>query len=166
VFALLEFDHLLVYTEQESLMRSLRTAALALAMGLLAGVPVFAARAKSAPSDPAAAQIVTELRQVVHLLNEANHDYEGHRAEAVHLVHKAIHALHPHHKHKATTKPVVKAPAAKEDQAKSDAQLKAAIQALQTVLTQLSSSNIAHHQKAAADVQAAINELNKALAIK
>jgi hypothetical protein len=153
-------------------MRPIHTAALALTTGLLATTPVLAGPTKPVPSDPIVAQVVAELHKVVQLLNEANHDYQGHRAEAVHYVHKAIHALHPHRKavRPGTTPtpkpPTVKQPAPKEDQAKSDAQLKAAIQALQTVQTQLSSSTAAHHKKAAADLQAAIAELNTALAIK
>ena len=154
-------------------MRSIRTAALALSAGLLTAATVAAAPTKVPPPvDPAVAPFVKVLHEVVLLLNEANHDYDGHRAKAVHEVHNAIHALHPHRKavRPGTTPtpkpPTVKQPAPKEDQAKSDAQLKAAIQALQTVQTQLSSSTAAHHKKAAADLQAAIAELNTALAIK
>ena len=38
---------------------------------------------------------VAELNTTIKLLQAADHDYKGHRAQAVHDIHKAIHALHP-----------------------------------------------------------------------
>ena len=149
-------------------MRSIRTAALALSAGLLTAATVAAAPTKVPPPvDPAVAPFVKVLHEVVLLLNEANHDYDGHRAKAVHEVHNAIHALHPHHKHPGVTvKPPVKAPPVKEDQKVSDAQLTRALQILQTLQPSLASSSTPNVQKAAVDVAAAITEIKTALAIK
>src|SRR5258706_8323008 len=45
-------------------------------------------------------QLILELKSAKHWLNEANHNYNGHRAAAVAEVNHAIHTLeeHPHHK--------------------------------------------------------------------
>ena len=112
--------------------------------------------------------IVNELVQTRNLLQAADHDYKGHRSAAVKEITKAIHALdanggqhkktgvHPH-----TGKP-------HEVQALSDAQLRAAIQALVTVGQQLQSAGAKYPRagKAALDVQLAVKQLNMALAIK
>jgi hypothetical protein len=152
-------------------MRSLRTAALVLAAGCLFAAPVSARQKKvpPAPVDPAVAAVVQQLHQAAKLLDEANHDYDGHRAKAEHEVHKAIHALHPAHRHphlNAPAGPRVKEPAMKEDQKVSDAQLDKALQILQTLQPSLASSSTPHVQKAAVDVAAAITEIKAARAIK
>ena len=48
---------------------------------------------------------VAELNTTIKLLQAADHDYQGHRAQAVHDIHQAIHALHPTAKNnKSSTK--------------------------------------------------------------
>jgi hypothetical protein len=116
-------------------------------------------------------ELVQELRSAHKLLAVADHDYDGHRARAAAEVHKAIKdLLGTHHPKKAksgsaTTPPVnppAKQPAVHEPQATSDAQLRQAQTILQGVLAELN----AHHPKAAANIDAAIVEINTALKIK
>jgi hypothetical protein len=107
-------------------------------------------------------------------LTHADHDYDGHRAKAAEEVHKALKELGHHHKKAApapvaapgavvATKPVhASAPKVREPQAASDAKLREAKDILQAVSTHLTGK----HPKAAANVQAAIAEINTALAIK
>src|SRR5262249_47877629 len=116
-------------------------------------------------------QMLQEMHQAHHLLHEANHDYDGHRAKAAEELHKAIKALHatlPHHHQKAHPLPTlaVKQPAVHEDQAKSDAQLRDARKILKVVELQLAASTELHHQKAAADVAKAIEQIDVALKIR
>ena len=48
---------------------------------------------------------VAELNTTIKLLQAADHDYQGHRAQAIHDIHQAIHALHPTAKNnKSSTK--------------------------------------------------------------
>ena len=130
---------------------------------------------------------VAELNTTIKLLQAADHDYQGHRAQAVHDIHQAIHALHPtanHNKSSATggkvtgktvtgktvtgktiTAKTVTAKsqgANKEPQAVSDAQLKQAITQLNTVQGQLKAAPPA----ALHSVQAAVKQLQVALTIK
>ena len=79
-------------------MRLIHLVVLSLTVSFLAAASVFAVPTKTPQIDPTVAPFVAQLHQVVQVLNGANHDYDGHRAAAVHEVHKAIHALHPHHK--------------------------------------------------------------------
>ncbi len=69
--------------------------------------------------------IIANLENTREVLNGANHDYKGHRANALHHVSQAMRELehHPHHKHEA---PVPRLPYVKpvhENQAVSDAAL-------------------------------------------
>jgi hypothetical protein len=151
-------------------MRVIFNVALALTAGFLAATCLHAAPTKPVPPpDPAVAAYVTQLHAVIKTLNEADHDYDGHRAKAVHLTHKAIHILHPHHKPPqpgtttTTVKPAVKAPPTKEAQAISDAQLTNAMNALAKLQPQLATAG---HTKASAEVLEAIAELKVALSIK
>ena len=121
---------------------------------------------------------VSELNTTIKLLQAADHDYQGHRAQAVHDIHQAIHALHPtanHNKSSATggkvTGKTVTAKgknlskgqgANKEPQAVSDAQLKQAIAQLNTVQGQLKAAPPA----ALNSIQAAVKQLQVALTIK
>src|SRR6516165_2348705 len=82
--------------------RGLCSSALALAVAILL-MPTSTARASgqagvraaaAAGTAPFAAQ-VAELRQIRALLEQADHDYQGHRAKAVKLITAAIHALRP-----------------------------------------------------------------------
>ncbi len=150
-------------------MRSMHHFALALSAGLIAVSSVVAQGKSTAPSAQVA-PLVTNLHQVIQTLNAALHDYDGHRAAAVHETHKAIHALHPHHKLPAapatTTAPTVKPALTKEDQKTSDAQLMAAMQQLQTLSTQIAANSSPHAPKAVTHVQAAMAELKIALSIK
>jgi hypothetical protein len=128
----------------------------------LAGVFAFAgtAPAAKATASPFAAQ-VKELHDIKVLLELADHDYKGHRAEAVKQLTEAIHALHPGHKHHAKG---VKGGG--EPQALSDAQLKESIKTLNAVLAQLSTAGGAPATKAAVHVTNAIKQLEIALTIK
>ncbi len=117
-------------------------------------------------------QIVGELHSTKQLLEKADHDYKGHRARVVHEISLAIHSL-THHHHPAG-KAAEPKPAAtsktgdkgmKEPQEVSDAQLKQAVQQLETVKGQLKSGH-EHHAKALFAVSKAIEELHTALKIK
>jgi hypothetical protein len=143
-------------------------AILALTAGANAGVPGLTGAGKHAGN----AMVVAELHQAHRLLAHADHDYQGHRAKAAHLVSEAIHELHPHHKNgngaktgggkgKGLGQGKGNGQKQKEPQAVSDAQLKQAIGILTTAQGQLG-----NHPKAAAHVQQAIAELNTALKIK
>jgi hypothetical protein len=113
-----------------------------------------------------------DLRQAHKLLAEADHDYDGHRARAAEEVHKAIRELESKHRPKkvvtgqspvVTAKPVkVKQPAVHESQTTSDAQLRQALQLLESAAPEINSK----HPKAASNVAAAIQELNTALKIR
>jgi hypothetical protein len=106
---------------------------------------------------------VTVLHQVHGLLATANHDYDGHRAKAVHHVSQAIHELGGTHKGTnkgANANANGNGPAIREPQAQSDAQLQQAIQLLNGLQGQVANAKAAEHLKEA------IAELNTALKIK
>jgi len=132
---------------------------------------------------------VAELNTTIKLLQAADHDYQGHRGQAVHDIQQAIHALHPTVKNnKSLTKSgqvtgqkpsvkgknLAKKPSVKrknlakgksvnkEPQAVSDAQLKQAISQLNTVRGQLKAAPPA----ALNSIQAAVKQLQVALTIK
>ena len=122
---------------------------------------------------------VAELHTVVNLLQSANHDYKGHRAQAVHEIHQAIHALHPATNNnktsakggKNTGRTIANASknqtngkngAINEPQSVSDAQLRQAITQLNAVQGQLKSAPPA----AIASIQNAVKQLQVALTIK
>jgi len=134
------------------------------------------------------ANLLGELKEVGQLLAKANHDYQGHRAEALKQVKMAAHALHPHHRTKANantgtgtsnslqpapTKTLVGQPgqakqnAQAEPQTVSDSQLKQAHDKLNGIAGQMGgqSGNV-RHTKALQHIQAAIKELETALAIR
>jgi hypothetical protein len=113
------------------------------------------------------AQVVLELNQTRALLQQANHDYDGFRAKAVGQVTKAIHALVQGRPHKTVHHAHPSQPAVHEPQAKSDAQLRQAMQQLQVVLNQLGTRNGDPQAGAAmTHVQAALADLNQALKIR
>ncbi len=121
---------------------------------------------------------VAELNTTIKLLQAADHDYQGHRAQAVHDIHQAIHALHPTAKNNNSStksgqvtgkkssvkgKNLAKGKGAnKEPQAVSDAQLKQAISQLNTVRGQLKAAP----PSALNSIQAAVKQLQVALTIK
>jgi hypothetical protein len=129
--------------------------------------------AGAAPATPAASinkTIVTELHAIRALLHQADADYKGHRVKAMHEITAAIHALVPPHKHATGKKPATgsvarPAPANKEPQAVSDAQLQQAIQQLQAVQSQLASATHGNVAAANAAINRAIAELRTALKI-
>ena len=132
------------------------------------------ALAQATPTTPSAAGLIKTLKKAHHLLAHANKDYDGHRAKAAEEVHKALKELGYHHKKAKPGTPsssgaivapkVAHAghPKIHEPQAASDAQLREAQQILQGAVTQFNGK----HPKAAANVTAAIAEINTALMIK
>ena len=125
---------------------------------------------------------IATLRSAKKLLEEANHDYQGHRAKAVHAIHQAIGEIE-HHGAKtgvkqttanpaaavakanvrAATAKTNKTPAVHESQINSDVQLRAAQELLVKVQSELATGK---HPKAIAHVQLALQELQIALQIK
>jgi hypothetical protein len=141
----------------------------ALLFGAAAAGPSAAQGAKKNSTTPAHTPIIAGLHQTHALLQQANHDYDGYRAKAAHQVTKAIHVLDHHKKHNpGTTRPSNNQPPIREDQAKSDAQLRQAAQQLQTILNQLSSLPTADLRAAEAipHVRAAIADIGTALQIR
>ncbi len=104
------------------------------------------------PANPADVQAVT---QAYRLLEQADHDYQGHRAKAMKHLHQAGKVLGVMLKGDGKTK---------EQQGTSDELLKQA----QTVLQKFSASGAsgARHNKAMTHIQNALGELNTALSIK
>jgi hypothetical protein len=100
----------------------------------------------------ATAKLIQELKAARALLHRANHDYDGHRAKAIHHVTHAIHALEgtPVPKHHAAK---AKGPAVHEPQSVSDAQLQQALQQIKMVQTQLAGGTTASTHLADAVVQ-------------
>jgi hypothetical protein len=112
-------------------------------------------------------------------LEDADHDYNGHRAEAVKLVSAAIHALRPPQTNGARGKAhphsgVAKSGAAKQTaktgnslpQAASDAMLRQAMGQITAVETQLSGAGGAAPSGVVTSLQKAVQELQTALSIK
>jgi len=138
----------------------------------LALVSPAVAQTTEGPALPAQAEVVKALRLAHKLLVEADHDYDGHRAKAAEEVHKALKDLGYRHKKPLPGSPLANGtaapkthsgqPAVHEPQANSDAQLRQAQEILQGVSKQLGSN----HPKAAANVNAAIGEINTALSIR
>jgi hypothetical protein len=162
-------------------------AVLFLAMAIMpaeAAAPAAAAAqaAKAATASPFAAQVAA-LHQARELLVNADHDYKGHRAEAVKLVTAAIHELHPHHAKGAHAKGGAGKGAAKAHagakqgagkgtgntmpQEVSDGHLKQAMSQIAAVQTQLAGAGGQGPAAAAATALGkAVQELQTALSIK
>lgn len=131
--------------------------------GLLAMQGSAEGRGKKGGASPYG-PVLQELQATRVLLNQADRDYQGWRAKAVHEVGKAMNALHPKHKHKLP--PAAKV-TGKENQAVSDMQLAQAAKQIQAVIGQLTSGTAnANTTAAVAHLQNAINDLNMALKIK
>jgi hypothetical protein len=161
--------------------RILNLVGCSLIVGLAGTVPQSAALAvvpaAFVPTTSPHSQVMQALKAAHKLLSEADHDYQGHRHLAVEEVHKAIEELGRHH-HKsaivigstasgvlvATPKNAAHSAHGKahESQAVSDGQLQQAQQMLEGALTRLGAS----HSKAAANVHAAIVQINVALSVR
>jgi hypothetical protein len=132
--------------------------------GLLAALGSASAQGKKGTLPSPYAPVVAELHQTRVVLQQANHDYDGFRAKAVHDIGKAMHALDPNHKHKT---PAVGKSANNENQGVSDMQLAQAAKQLQTVINQLTTGTANTNSTAAvAHLQTALGHLNTALKIK
>ncbi len=132
----------------------------------LAAVSAVVAQTTPGENVPA---VVTALRSAHKLLAEADRDYEGHRAKAAEEVHNALRELGYRPKKAppgSPANPGPKAPSGQapvhEPQANSDAQLRQALEILQGVSKQLGNSQ----PKVAANVKAAMGEINTALGIR
>jgi hypothetical protein len=137
------------------------------AVSLLAALGSASAQGtgKKGANNAGYAQVVHELHQTRVLLQEANHDYDGFRAKAVHEIGKAMHALHPAHKHKAPKAAVPTGGG--EDQKVSDMQLAQANKQLQVVIGQLTSAAATPQTTTAVQyLQSAVGHLNTALKIR
>jgi hypothetical protein len=120
--------------------------------------------------------LINELNATKELLKKANHDYKGHRVAAIKQIRQAVHQLRLEINPRATMNTTLaKAPAGnagknpnpvKEPQAVSDAQLTKAMNNLGTILNQLNNIRVTTRRtNAAGNIQNAINELKKALAV-
>jgi hypothetical protein len=140
----------------------LRTQILGSIMGLAALVCLTGDVRAASPSvrKSAGEGVVKELHHAKHLLEEADHDYDGHRARAVKDVSEAIHELSHGVKHHG-----LKSGGKREEpkQSKSDEHLKEALVILKEAKTQLSEHE--HHKKALHHVEEAIRQLHVALKI-
>jgi hypothetical protein len=120
------------------------------------------------------APILSPLKQAHTLLEQANHDYQGHRVNAARDVHKAIHVLRTGKLPTKKTNPAVAKPkvgtgvgTVKEPQATSDAQMRQAASALQGALALLNNRPAdARAMTALPLVQQAIREIEQALAVR
>jgi hypothetical protein len=110
-------------------------------------------------------QIVTELRNIRHLLEKADHDYKGHRAKAVEEIGGAIHALEHGKGAKGKNEKGAAGKGSKEPQAESDKQLREALKGLEGVHRQLERGQGEHHKHAAMLVHKAIEQLRVALKV-
>ena len=162
--------------------RFLNLVGCSLILGLTGTVPQSAALAvvpaTFVPTSSPHSQIMQALKSAHKLLSEADHDYQGHRHLAAEEVHKAIEELGGHHRHKSaivngsTASGVLVAMPknaahsahgkAHQSQAVSDGQLQQAQQMLEGALSRLGAS----HSKAAANVHAAIAQINVALSVR
>jgi hypothetical protein len=120
--------------------------------------------------------LIQSLHHAHSLLVHADHDYDGFRAKAAEEVHKALIDLGYHHKKSTSPTTVTNGTVTKpstavvasghgklhEPQGKSDAQLRQALQ----ILVGAQSALNGKHPKAAANVSAAISNINTALAHK
>lgn len=111
-------------------------------------------------SKAANAHLAKQLETIRTVLNKADHDYQGHRAEAVHQITHAIHLLHHGKAHTNPGQHFVGGKH-KEPQAVSDAQLKQSIAALQSLVVPPGK----HHAQVQAAIHKAITNLNVALKI-
>jgi hypothetical protein len=153
----------------------------ALGLGLLVALTATSEAAPTSKANQQAShqqlvQALHELHAVHKVLEEADHDYGGHRADAVRDVHAAAEQLkealehHPHHKQAANAAAAHKHVAHKnvqtEPQKQSDQQLASAIPVLKQAVTTLKQSEHdfgGHREKAVEDIEKAIHQIEVAL---
>jgi hypothetical protein len=123
--------------------------------------------------------VIAALHTALNSLNQADHDYQGHRVRAIHHVGAAIHSLQPG---AGSGNPANAALALNGNgnlnaagagqnnrmpQATSDAHLRKALQSLSSVHNHLTGNgSTQHHARARNSVQMAMQELNLALNIR
>jgi hypothetical protein len=141
--------------------RAVGTALVCLLPGLGTAAPKNPVKKHMPPANPYVV-VIAQLQQAQTLLVDANHDYDGYRAKAVHQVTNALRAL------KGT--PVAgrrSGGAIIENQAASDAQLRAASEQLLTIANGLGTApNDPNAVSAMNSVLAAIQDINTALKIR
>ncbi len=122
--------------------------------------------------------MVSSLHSVVGRLHQADHDYDGHRVQAIHQLEQAVHTLNGgtngHHATgvnagigKGTG--TGKGGTSRLSQAESDAHLRQAHQELMQLESWMSNGGgtmTAHHQQAHGHIQQALQHLNTALATR
>ena len=120
-------------------------------------------------------KLIQELQGAKYMLEQAKHDYDGHRVKAIHQINLAIQAIHQHHgltagkgaggagKKVAGGGGTSTGTASKESQPQSDAMLRQARQHLFTIHGQMQA---AHHPKAKGHVQLGVQHLDTALKIR
>jgi hypothetical protein len=106
--------------------------------------------------------IIADLRAAIATLKQADHDYKGHRVNAIHEIHKAVKALVPG-KH---PRPKIPEGSGNLPQDVSDGLLTKARDSLKTIQTQLNTAGPGNRAAAIAAIQNAISELDTALKIK
>lgn len=124
---------------------------------------------RQAASHAQTGPLIAELHAAKHLLQSAKHDYEGHRARAVHHITVAIRALESHHGSAGGHPPRTNGnsnPGKGENQAQSDALLRQSLALLETLPQKVRNTKGAHHAKSAHAILAAIQEVQIALKIK
>jgi hypothetical protein len=117
--------------------------------------------AKNPGLSSANAQLVQQLTGIRTTLNAADHDYDGHRAAAVHQISHAIHLLHNGKNHPNPSQTFVGG-AHTEPQAASDAQLRKSMTALQGLTVPPGK----HQAQVSAAITQAVADLQTALKIK
>ena len=115
----------------------------------------------------ASGPMVSSLHSVVGHLQRAEHDYDGHRVQAIHQLGQAIHTLQPG-TGTGTSRRTGAAGGSKMSQAESDNHLRQAHQELLALEFRMSAVATgagaqAHHRQAHAHVQQALQHLNAAL---
>jgi hypothetical protein len=149
---------------QETNMSTLRLRTLALIFALAGLACLVGAAHAAAPRFKAGGSehVVKELHHAKHLLEEADHDYHGHRARAVKDVSEAIHELSHGEKHHAGPEAKGGSNGGKEPQKESNHQLREAIEILHHAKKELHHE---HHKKALHHVEEAIKQLHEALEV-
>ncbi len=110
--------------------------------------------------------LILELKAAKHWLNEANHNYNGHRAAAVTEVNHALHQLENHPHHKAHHKEIANQKhAVHEPQKVSDAELVLAHQIIKDVARKLATlTDDTHSAKAVKHLREADKQIGLGLA--
>jgi hypothetical protein len=139
--------------------------------------PAVSYRNRSSLANQNNGPLIAELRSTMGLLTQADRDYQGHRAQAIHHVGNAIRSLEPASVRNFQVNPAAAFGnnangnnAARKNlmpQAASDGHLQDARQRLNTIANQMANlGGSQHHVRARQHVQRAIQELNVALNIR